>query len=179
MHSETGNGAAGVRVRSAEPSAWRLQVHRPCAKLLTELGQAIGCAMPERPVRAQNAGSLSVIWLAPGEWLLLGDGTLLRAAIAATCNGQLHAYHDVSDEIIAFDIDGNGAATLINLGCSLDLRPLAFPSGSATRTLFAQVGIVLERIDDEVFRVIVDRSYGRYIAQWLAETMRDVAPAMA
>lgn len=172
--AETQTGIMGAQVRSTEPSAWRLQLHRPAAKLLAELSEAIGCPLPERSGRAMEAAGLAVMWLAPAEWLLVGDGSRARAAIAATCEGQLHAYHDVSDEIAGFEIEGHGAATLLNLGCSLDLRELAFPTGSATRTLFAQVGIVLHRFGDEAFRVIVDRSYGRYVAHWLAETASDV-----
>lgn len=174
MRNAIGTFAGGVQIARAEPDAWRLQLYHPSPELIGDLGATIGCALPVRPGRAL-AGGLSVIWLAPNEWLLVGQGAPPRRAIAATCDGQLHAYHDVSDEIVEFVIEGSSAATLLNLGCSLDLRRLAFSPGSATRTLFAQIAVVLERLDHDAFRMIVDRSYGRYAEQWLAETARDIA----
>jgi sarcosine oxidase subunit gamma len=174
MRDATATFAGGVQISVAEPDVWRLQIHRPSAELIRDLGTIIGCELPQRSGRAA-AGRLSVIWLAPGEWLLFGQSVPSRPAIAATCAHQLHAYHDVSDEIVEFAIKGPSAATLLNLGCSLDLRHLAFPVGSATRTLFAQITVVLERLDHDAFRMIVDRSYARYAEQWLAETARDPA----
>ena len=120
-----------------------------------------------------------MVWLAPGEWLLLGGGAPSKEALVAKCNGHLHAFDDVSDEIVEFAIEGRAAVTLLNLGCALDLRLGLFPAGSATRTLFAQVGVVLERLDGDAFRMIVDRSYGLYVGQWLAETARDVTAVAA
>lgn len=172
MPDAAGTFGGGVQIGMAEPIAWRLQVHRPSAELIGDLGTIVGCELPHRS-GCLAAGDQSIIWLAPGEWLLLGPGVPSRSAVAATCGGQLHAYHDISDEVVEFEIAGPGAATLLNLGCSLDLRPAVFPAGSATRTIFAQIAVVLVRRDHDAFRMIADRSYARYTEQWLAETARD------
>ncbi|MEI9851473.1 MAG: sarcosine oxidase subunit gamma family protein [Sphingomonas sp.] len=66
---------------------------------------------------------------------------------------------------------GPGARDLIAQGCSIDLHPRAFAPGHSAVTLIAQIGVAIDQIDADGFRLITDRSYTPYLRTWLAHAL--------
>jgi sarcosine oxidase subunit gamma len=115
--------------------------------------------------------------LGPDEWLLIApepDGEALRQAIAGEFAGLFFALVDVGHRDVAFRIDGNHAAAIINGGCPLDLDDAHFPAGSATRTLLGKAEIVLIRPGPaRVYHVECGRSLAPYVHGFLLEVARE------
>jgi sarcosine oxidase subunit gamma len=165
-------GSAAVRLTPAAP-AQRISL-RVASGDVAALSRALGVELPVRPKTSASTGGLTVLWLGPDEWLVIGEGQgELMAACAAS--GVLHSAVDVSHRNTAILVEGPGAAGTINAGCPLDLSSKAFPVGACTRTIFGKVEIVLLRIGQEAFRVEVWRSFSEYTFGLLTEGAADAA----
>jgi sarcosine oxidase subunit gamma len=103
------------------------------------------------PVRA-NTWTEDAIWLGPDEWL------------ARDTPGV-----DVSDQRTVIDVTGPDARERIARGCTLDLRPGAFPAGAAAQTLVAQTPTIVLAHDDGL-RLLVPSSYAEHLRDWLHAT---------
>lgn len=76
---------------------------------------------------------------------------------------------DVSHAYAAFSVEGPGAAALLAQGIALDFDRL--PADFAGRTRLSEIAIVLQRrANGYVLRC--ERSYGQWLAGWLAEALR-------
>lgn len=112
--------------------------------------------LPAAILAAAPFGGGHALHIGPDEWLLiLPDGAAPPLVEGA------HSLVEVSDRSVGFVIEGVHAAALIQTGCPLDID--RFQPGTATRTLFETVEIVLWRTGDAAFRVEVWRSF----APWL------------
>ncbi len=131
---------------------------------------AIGFALPRQACRAASAGDRHALWLGPDEWLLIAPALeveTLAAALEAAMGALPHSLVEISQRQTALKIAGPRAATLLSVGCLLDLDPAAFPVGMCTRTVLAKAEIVLWRTDDDVFHIEVWRSYSAYVWRFL------------
>jgi len=70
----------------------------------------------------------------------------------------------VSDSLVIFDLSGAEAQAVLAQSCSLDLA--RFDVGAATRTLFAQVTIILFRPAQDKWEIFADISHADYLAAW-------------
>lgn len=130
----------------------------------------------ELPLKANQltSGLVRVARLARDEWLIRGGPPVedLQAALAHTlCNVT-----DISAGRAGWAIAGTSAADLVNAGCSLDLRPTVFMPGSATRTVMAQIQIILSRTGNENgFEIITDGSHQAWFQSWLDDAAGGLA----
>lgn len=121
-----------------------------------------GLELPREIGRA-GAGEPRALRLGPGEWLALGwepsGSPALPAVVVAI---------DVSDGLLAFDLEGRGARALLAAGCSLDFDACSFAPGMVARTRFARSTAIVECVAAERFALYADRSIGAYLSAWLA-----------
>lgn len=133
----------------------------------TRLAQALGIAAPEAG-RMTRAGDLACLRLGPHEWLVVGPCDDVRAALdrlAQAFAGDLALILDMTHGAAMWQLTGAQGLARIAAYCELDLRPDAFPSGSATRTRFGDVAVTLARLDDQPsFWLIADQSHADYLA---------------
>lgn len=132
-----------------------------------QLGDALGCPLPEGPSIASN-GALTLVGTGPGVWLALGDGRedFAAAGLARRLAG-LAAVSDQSSGYTIFRLSGPGARTLLQRGVSIDLHPSAFSAGSAATTVIAHIGVNLWQIDDlPIYEVAVFRSLSTSFRHW-------------
>lgn len=138
---------------------------------------ALGSALPVKPNTWTATREGQIVWLGPDEWLVTSkvfqphelEGSLSRVVSA---NGG--AAVDVSAQRTAIRVSGRQARELLSFGCSLDLRPAAFPKGSSAQTSIGQAGVLilaLGRGDD--FRIFVRPSFAGYLADWLLDTAEE------
>jgi sarcosine oxidase, subunit gamma len=135
----------------------------------------LGASLPLEPNTVARAGGLTVLWLGPDEWLVIGpplaaDGieTLLRSA----AGDRPVSLVDVSAERTTLLVAGPRARDLLAHGCSLDLHPREFGPGRCAQTTLAGVPVVLvalEAVDELVFWVLVPASFAAYLAEWLLD----------
>ena len=138
---------------------------------------AFGVALPQQACRAATAGERAALWLGPDEWLLLApeaEGPAIAAAFAEKLAGLPHALVDIGHRNVALEIAGDAAATVLNIGCPLDLDPAAFPVGMCTRTVFGKAEIVLWRTGETRFRLECWRSFAGYVWGLIEEARREL-----
>jgi heterotetrameric sarcosine oxidase gamma subunit len=113
------------------------------------------------------------LWLGPDRWLLISD-TRSATAIIDSCKEALddilHNAVDYSSGLVVTQIYGSKARRLLATGTGIDLRPKSFPVGSCCRTRLAQVAAVIVAETPLSYDVYVDRSFDRYLSDWLAES---------
>lgn len=111
---------------------------------------------------ADREGS-RLIWTGRGQWFVLGDRPEAPGA----------AVTDQSDGWAGFRLAGAAAADVLMRLVALDLRPLAFPVGTAARSGLNHMPMVLLR-EEGGFALMTFRSMARTAWHELAEAMARV-----
>jgi heterotetrameric sarcosine oxidase gamma subunit len=166
----------GLRVAAVESRGYLLLQGNPEDPLLQKaLREQIGVEAPG-PQLASMGSEYSLLWTAPGQWLLespVGRVSTVQAALAARLGAALAAVTDLSDAFGCLEVSGEAAADVLMTGCSLDLQPRAFTAGRVARTAVAAVPVILWRPGDpHRFRCLVDRSLAEHFWSWLVQAPR-------
>lgn len=132
-----------------------------------------GLAQPMNGVVGEEKLSLR---LGPDEWLLIAENQnaeRLADELATALNGKRFSVVDISQRNVALQLSGTRATDVLNTGCPLDFLPTSFPSGMATRTVFAKCDVIVAKTDEvPVFRLECWRSFGRYLEGYLRNSAR-------
>ncbi|MCA1197021.1 hypothetical protein K9B35_03495 [Sphingomonas sp. R647] len=139
------------------------------------LAALLGVAPPS-PQRFTTADRHLLAAIAPGEWLLTGtvdDGPAMAARINAAMHGETALILDVTDGVIALQLEGAPATACLAAYTALDLRETTMPCGCAVRTRFGDIGVFVARTGDAPhYRLIADQSYAPYLIELIARSDR-------
>ncbi|MEU3839492.1 sarcosine oxidase subunit gamma family protein [Streptomyces sp. NPDC028635] len=149
----------------------RLDAKGPAADAV---GLALGLQLPLEPNTVVHAGEITVVWLGPDEWLVVGRrGTQreLESRIRAAAGDEHVSVTDVSAQRTTLLVGGPRARDLLAHGCSLDLHPRAFGPGRCAQTTLARTQVVLVARDESRagFWVLVRSSFAGYLTDWLLD----------
>ncbi len=136
----------------------------------------LGWALPDRINRASVAENGRAIRLGPDEYLLLVERhnvDALFATLQAALAGRHHALVDISARLVAIEIGGDAVRDTLAAACPLDLHPLAFGPGQATRSLFGKAEVVLDCLAEARFRLLTNRSIAPYVRRLMVEAGRE------
>ena len=115
-------------------------------------------------------------WLGPDLWLLTSDAQRVEDIIGhidQSLLGQLYAATDMSSSYVCFALRGPAARSVLAMGCGIDMHPSAFKTGRCVRTHFANVLLLIVAVEDNHFDLYLDRSYSRYLNDWIANAGED------
>ena len=125
---------------------------------------APGLALPAEPNRARYRDGLHALWLAPGEYLLVGDESMAPAAPGGA------ALSDLSHARTVFRIPAAAAREILAKGCPLDLRGEAFLPGHCGQSVLAGVAVLVHCLESGAHMdIYVARSYGQFMHAWLTD----------
>ncbi|GAA4846785.1 sarcosine oxidase subunit gamma [Saccharopolyspora rosea] len=146
----------------------------PKSAAAERVGTALGAMLPTQPGEVAEAGNVSVLWLGPDEWLLVGprgSAEEIQETLTEALADEHAAVVDVSAHRTILDVAGPLARELLNKGCALDLHPRSFEAGRCAQTMLARAGVILVCRDAETprFWVFVRASFAEYLADWLAD----------
>ena len=149
----------------------RLDAKGPAADAV---GLAVGAPLPLEPNTVVRAGDLTVLWLGPDEWLLVGPpGTQgdLENGIRAVTEAEHVSVTDVSAQRTTLLVTGPRARDLLAHGCALDLHPRVFGPGRCAQTTLARTQVVLVARDEPRagFWILVRSSFAGYLTDWLLD----------
>lgn len=148
------------------------------------VGLELGFPLPTEPGTTNGSGPLTVAWLGPDEWLVIGPAGAERG-LAARLRSAVGAAHasvvDVSAQRTTLLVAGPRARDLLALGCSLDLHPHSFGVGRCAQTRLARAQVVLigrdpgEDSQAPAFWVLVGASFAAYLVDWLLDACVEFA----
>ncbi|GGX20334.1 sarcosine oxidase subunit gamma [Streptomyces chartreusis] len=138
------------------------------------VGLALDLQLPLQPNTVVRTGELTVLWLGPDEWLLIGrpggEGEL-ESRIREAAGDEPVSVTDVSAQRTTLLVTGPRARDLLAHGCPLDLHPRSFGSGRCAQTTLGRTQAVLVARDEPRagFWVLVRSSFAGYLADWLLD----------
>lgn len=141
---------------------------------VTAFKKASGLKLPSKMGGSTLSKDVKCLKLGPDEWLVIADTSQnqkLDKAFAKASKDFICSVTDVSHRNIGFEVSGELAAKLINVGCPLDLSLTAFPVGKVTRTIFESAQIMLLRTGEGSFHVECWRSFGPYLRDYFNRVM--------
>ena len=136
-------------------------------------GPAVVLGGTELPSRVGSTVEGESRWLSidPGEWLAIVPQQAaagFRDRLATQLPDSGLAVADLTDGLAQLEVEGKLAAEVLSKGCGLDFHLTAFPAGHCARTRFAQIPLVLVRLDGPPrFELYVARSHARYLNDWI------------
>lgn len=167
---------SGGAVRLAElPFLAQLNVRLDAKGTAAEaVGLALDLQLPLQPNTVVRAGELTVLWLGPDEWLLVGppgSERELESRIRTAAGDEPVSVTDVSAQRTTLLVAGPRAHDLLAHGCALDLHPRSFGSGRCAQTTLGRTQvIVVARADSRAgFWVLVRSSFAGYLTDWLLD----------
>ena len=124
----------------------------------------------------------TTLWLGPEEFLVVAPesahdslgGDLVRALVEALGDdpGQVV---DLSANRTTFELSGIRARDVLEKGCSLDLHPRAFRTGTALATEIGNIPAMLLKTGEDSFRIFPRASFADFLGRWLLDGMREFA----
>jgi sarcosine oxidase subunit gamma len=140
------------------------------------LSKHFGLTITATPNRAVVAGSLTVLWHGPGQWLIVrAPGAAPLADDLARLCDQDAAVVDLGHARTALQFEGEGARGLLAQGTSIDLRPAHFAPGACALTALGKIGALLHDVAPDTIDVYVASSYAQALVEWLEHVAPDVA----
>jgi sarcosine oxidase subunit gamma len=140
----------------------------------------LGLPLPVVPNTTRSRRDLSVLWMGPDEWLIVGEH-VDQVPLERALEGLHATVADVSAQRTVIEVAGADARELLLKGCALDLHPQTFAVGRCAQTNLARTQVVLfSRARQPVYWVFVRASFAEYLAEWLidaAAEYRGAAPS--
>lgn len=142
----------------------------------------LGLELPTIPNRAVAGGGLSVFWLAPDEWLVVGPPgreSELAPALQKALAGQHAAAVDLSEARTVIVVAGRNARELLQKGTPLDLHPREFQPGFSAQTALSKANAILHQTDASPrYDVYVLNSFADYLWNWLERAAEEYGLAV-
>ena len=130
-------------------------------------------ARPDGAALLGLSGDPRSLWFGPDRWLLVSDSKSADSMVEEcekSLADVLHNAVDYSAGLAVYRLTGTGARDLLAAGCGLDFRDEKFQVGTCCRTRFAQIAAVIVAEGPEQFEIYVDRSYEKYLSDWLRDS---------
>lgn len=135
--------------------------------------------LPTEPLTASRPDPW-ILWLAPEQWLITSDyesADTLIARCREALGSLVHSATDASAALTCLRLEHPQAGGLLAMGSGLDYDRLS--PGQCARTRLARVPVVIVPLRTEIYELYVDRSYARYLYDWIVLSASDPVWEMA
>lgn len=140
--------------------------------------EVLGLALPARPntLALDDGGERSIQWLSPDEWLVIvpaGEAFALERRLRQAL-GQAHfSIVNVGGGQTLVELSGPQAREVLMKSTTYDVHPQAFPVGKGVSVVFAKASVVLRRPREDVWELVVRRSFADYCFRWLLDAAEE------
>jgi len=180
-HREPIEAGAGVLAIAEHPFVTRHILRAAPAAAAAPVREALGLALPVKPLSVVSKGATAILWLGPDEWMIVGGADAGGGPLAVLGKALAGAHHqlvEVSDAYTAIEVSGAKARAAMMKLTTLDLDARAFKARQVAGSLFgrANAWLWLERdtkADGPRFHLIVRASLADYLWCVLAEAGRE------
>jgi sarcosine oxidase subunit gamma len=142
--------------------------------------KALGLELPMALTLVAD-GETSLQWMAPDEWLLIVPGGT-EYAVEQKLREALAGHHisvvNVSGGQTLLELSGPKVREVLMKSTSYDVHPDNFPVGKAVGTHFAKSQLVIRHTGEEVWELLVRRSFADYFWLWLQDASAEYGLAI-
>jgi sarcosine oxidase subunit gamma len=133
--------------------------------------QTLGVNIPATSPGTAKSDDLTALWMGPDRWWLVAEGPVLPSV--NELHQKLTAFNaavvEVGDAFVAVKIAGPKSRDVLAKGCTIDLHPRAFKTGSVVQTNLAKAQIALYQLDETTYQIFARRSFAEYLWTWLED----------
>lgn len=176
-----GRAGAGIRLREKKLRGHltlRGDAHDPA--FAKGVRQALGLDLPVALTLVAE-GETSLQWMGPDEWLLIvpqGEEFATEQRLRDALAGQHIQVVNVSGGQTLLELSGDKVRELLMKSTPYDVHPSNFPVGKAVGTHFAKSQLVIRHTAEEVWELVVRRSFADYIWLWLQDASAEYGLAI-
>ncbi len=126
-------------------------------------------------------GETSLQWMGPDEWLLIvpqGEEFATEQRLREALAGQHIQIVNVSGGQTLVELSGEKVRELLKKSTPYDVHPSNFPVGKAVGTHFAKSQLVIRHTAEDVWELVVRRSFADYIWLWLQDASAEYGLAI-
>ncbi|UTW10264.1 sarcosine oxidase subunit gamma [Marinobacterium rhizophilum] len=141
------------------------------AAFLAGARAVLGVDLPTQPLTSAEAGTLSVRWIAPDEWLVILPGLEafeLENRLREAMSGHI-AIVNVSGGQTVLELSGADARAVLKKSTPYDVHDRNFPVGKVVTTVFAKSQAVIRRTGEQSWELVIRRSFADYLWLWLQD----------
>ena len=179
FHRQTPPREANAGVALREKAFLDHLILRGGAIVLDEaVREVLGLALPARPntLTLDDGGGRWIQWLSPDEWLVIvpaGEAFALERRLRQAL-GQAHfSIVNVGGGQTLVELSGPQAREVLMKSTTYDVHPQAFPVGKGVSVVFAKASVVLRRPREDVWELVVRRSFADYCYRWLLDAAEE------
>tara|TARA_B100000676_G_scaffold311738_1_gene382764 strand:+ start:1334 stop:1933 length:600 start_codon:yes stop_codon:yes gene_type:complete len=126
------------------------------------------------PKTSPNVGitkDLSIFWMGPNRWWLVGVEHKLPSVEKLLQNLAAFAVAvtEISEAFAVLTLSGEHARDVLSKGCTIDMHPSATQIGSVVQTNLAKTQVAIYHSKDNDFQIFVRRSFAEYLWTWLED----------
>jgi len=126
-------------------------------------------------------GETSLQWMGPDEWLLIvpkGEEFATEQRLREALAGQHIQIVNVSGGQTLVELSGEKVRELLMKSTPYDVHPSNFPVGKAVGTHFAKSQLTIRHTAEDVWELVVRRSFADYIWLWLQDASAEYGLAI-
>lgn len=136
----------------------------------SDLSKVVGIELPTQPGKVTLRYRHWAIWLSPCSWLLVcpeeNERKLAMSINAAFMDRHIFA-SAYADHLCWLMLDGTVAEDMLRQGGFISLSVCGLPAGHAKRTLLAGIPVIVFRIKETCWALMIERSRVHYFVDWL------------
>lgn len=176
-----GRAGAGIRLREKKLRGHltiRGDAHDPA--FARGIQEALGLQLPVALTMVAS-GETSLQWSGPDEWLLIvpqGEEFLIEQRLRESLAGLHVQVVNVSGGQTLVELSGEKVRELLMKSTPYDVHPSNFPVGKAVGTHFAKSQLVIRHTAEDVWELVVRRSFADYIWLWLQDASAEYGLAV-
>ncbi len=176
-----GRAGAGVTLREKKLRGHltlRGDAHDPA--FARGVQDVLGLSLPVALTLTAN-GETSLQWMGPDEWLLIvpqGEEFATEQRLREALAGQHIQIVNVSGGQTLLELSGEKVRELLMKSTPYDVHPSNFPVGKAVGTHFAKSQLIIRHTAEDVWELVVRRSFADYIWLWLQDASAEYGLAI-
>ncbi len=163
IHEEVGLSHLVLRGNQGDPA------------FLSGVRSALGLGLPVTAGSSEQNDETRIYWLAPDEWLIIGEAGKagdIEEALRQQLEGH-YAVTDVSGAQTLVTLSGPNAMQVLKKSTPYDVDMRHFPAGKCVGTVFARTQIQMRRVSEDSVELIIRRSFADYLWLWLVDASQE------
>jgi sarcosine oxidase subunit gamma len=149
------------------------------AGALTDRVRDLSGVAPPPPGNAASDGDLTLLWTAPGRWLIVSETRAdLAETLTAAIDVDIGTVSDLGHARCVFRLSGPMAPSVLAKGLPIDLHLRAFPVDGVVQGSIHHVGVTVHRAAADAFDLYVFRGFAVSMLEWLTDAATEYGCAV-